>query len=307
MLWLAGLMGLFTVGALGVIDLDGSSDDEEQEGAEETGQTNPPADESVDVSPVTVQAGDSSDPQISGTDGNDILYGSDTADWIEGGAGDDIMHGENGADTLSGGEGNDTITGGNGDDILTGGAGDDALQGSDGDDLASGGDGNDAVQGGLGSDTLSGGAGSDTLFGGWGDDLVNGVEDDPDTAAIEDTDDADYLNGGGGNDTIIAGNDDIVTSGEGADTIVGGSWITDGNAIDIVDFDAADDNILLIFEDETDIPDISLVSDPQNPEITQVFMDGFAVANILNGASISIEDISVMPLSLAQSAGMAPA
>ncbi|MEM6373370.1 MAG: calcium-binding protein, partial [Pseudomonadota bacterium] len=136
---------------------------------------------------------------------------------------------------------------------------------------------------------------------------VNGVEDDPDTGALDDTDDSDYLNGGGGDDIVIAGNDDVVTSGEGADTIVGGSWIEDGRAMDIMDFDAQDDNILLIYDDDADVPDIRLEADPDDPEVTQVFMDGIAVANILNGADISIEDISIMPLSLAQSAGMAPA
>ena len=35
-------------------------------------------------------------------------------------------------------------------------------------------------------------------------------------------------------------------------------------------------------------------------------MDGVAVANVLNGADIAIEDIAIMPLSLAQAAGMVP-
>ncbi|WP_413849888.1 hypothetical protein [Tateyamaria sp.] len=144
------------------------------------------------------------------------------------------------------------------------------------------------------------------MFGGWGDDVINGVEDDPDTAEADDIDGSDYLNGGSGDDIIVAGNDDMVTSGEGADTVVGGTWIADDPAMDIVDFDSEDDNILLVYEDGTEVPDVSLLADPDDPDVTQVFMDGVAVANILNGADIGMDDISIMPLSLAQSAGMAP-
>lgn len=82
---------------------------------------------------------------LTGTDGNDTLYGveqggdqedtiyggagDDTiyayapnytdsdANWLYGEAGADTIYGGSGADTLSGGDGNDTITGGNGNDI----------------------------------------------------------------------------------------------------------------------------------------------------------------------------------------------
>ncbi|MCE7887049.1 MAG: calcium-binding protein, partial [Alphaproteobacteria bacterium PRO2] len=92
---------------------------------------------------------------LTGTSGNDILYGveqgGDQEDTIYGGAGDDIIHayapnytdsdsnwlygeagsdtiyGGSGADTLSGGDGNDTITGGNGNDIYIYNTGNDAF------------------------------------------------------------------------------------------------------------------------------------------------------------------------------------
>lgn len=82
---------------------------------------------------------------LTGTDGNDILYGveqggdqedtiyggagddtiyayaptySDSdSNWLYGEAGNDTIYGGSGADTLSGGDGNDKITGGNGNDI----------------------------------------------------------------------------------------------------------------------------------------------------------------------------------------------
>lgn len=53
---------------------------------------------------------------IQGTNGNDTLVGSDTADQIQGLGGDDLLIGGAGFDTLSGGLGNDTLRGGQGAD-----------------------------------------------------------------------------------------------------------------------------------------------------------------------------------------------
>lgn len=303
MLWLTGLMGLLAVGALGVIDMGGDSDNDAPEG----GVVDVPLPDGGDGETLTTpEFFVTPDPENIGTDGIDSLHGTDASDSIQGGAGTDGMHGEDGNDSLSGEDGEDTIFGGNGDDMLHGGTGNDSLHGSDGNDMVHAGEGDDAVWGGLGSDTLIGGAGDDTLLGGWGNDVVSGVEDNRDTAELDDSDTGDLLNGGGGNDTLIAGNDDVVVAGDGTDTVVSGSWITEGHAIDIIDFDSEDDNILLVYEDEADIPSITLEADPYDPSVTQVLLDGIAVANVLYGAEISMEDVSIMPLSLAQSAGMAP-
>lgn len=299
MLWLVGLMGLLAVGAFGVIDMESNSDDETDDEVLETGSTEQ---DNLSIETSTISGTDQE-----GSDESEILQGSDENDRISGGAGDDDLNGADGDDLLDGDAGDDLLVGENGNDSLNGGAGNDRLIGSAGDDVTEGGDGDDVIHGGLGADSLNGGLGADTLFGGWDDDVVNGVVDtDPDDDQLEDVDAADYLNGGGGDDVIIAGRDDVVTSGEGVDTIVGGSWISDGHAMDIMDFDPEDDNILLIYDDGTDVPDISLSSDPEDPDTTRVVMNGIVVANILNGASIGLEDISVIPLSLAQSAGMAP-
>ncbi|MDP1862715.1 MAG: calcium-binding protein [Thiobacillus sp.] len=72
---------------------------------------------------------------MSGTEGNDILYGFATSDSISGGGGDDLLFGMGGADTLLGGAGNDTIDGGDGDDFIDGGAGNDTLKGGAGQNL----------------------------------------------------------------------------------------------------------------------------------------------------------------------------
>ena len=49
-----------------------------------------------------------------GTDGNESLYGWDTADVLDGGEGDDNLYGYNGDDLLKGGEGDDSLYGGEG-------------------------------------------------------------------------------------------------------------------------------------------------------------------------------------------------
>jgi len=114
---------------------------------------------------------------LTGTDGDDLLSGSDLADTISGGAGNDSIAGHDGADVLNGGNGDDTIDGGNGDDeirdegganVLHGGAGNDTIwaiaynatpqsstvDGGSGDDLIFA-HPNDIVWGGTGADKIT--------------------------------------------------------------------------------------------------------------------------------------------------------
>ncbi|KJV07464.1 calcium-binding protein [Methylocucumis oryzae] len=107
---------------------------------------------------------------ISGTDGDDRLYGYDTADIIDGLNGNDGIYGLAGNDTLIGGNGDDVIDGGDGRDVIFGGNGNDVLAGGTGGDRLKGGDGNDRLYGGQG-DTLDGGAGDDTFESGEGNEL----------------------------------------------------------------------------------------------------------------------------------------
>ena len=62
---------------------------------------------------------------------------------------------------MSGTSGNDTLFGGANDDVLNGESGDDELYGDDGNDLLQGNNGNDTLQGGSGIDILEGGGGAD--------------------------------------------------------------------------------------------------------------------------------------------------
>jgi Ca2+-binding RTX toxin-like protein len=113
---------------------------------------------------------------IVGTDGNDIIHGTDKADVIWGGPGDDKIYGGLGNDIICGGPGDDLIHGGRGNDWIEGGAGTDRVFGDLGDDHVSGGAGNqDEVSGGLGIDTVNGGPGNEDLVrGDYGYDRMDG-------------------------------------------------------------------------------------------------------------------------------------
>ena len=81
---------------------------------------------------------------IDGSNGDDVILGSDGADMINGGNGDDIICGGGGDDTINGGSGEDTLYGGDGNDVLNGEKGDDTLFGEAGTDQADGGKSDDA-------------------------------------------------------------------------------------------------------------------------------------------------------------------
>lgn len=101
---------------------------------------------------------------ITGTEGNDGLYGYGGNDTLYGLGGADKLYGGAGDDLLDGGAGNDTLQGHEGNDTLIGGDGDDVLYGQEGDDILDGGAGNDTLASGPGNDTLTGGSGADRFL-----------------------------------------------------------------------------------------------------------------------------------------------
>ncbi|MCP1167023.1 calcium-binding protein [Limimaricola litoreus] len=167
--------------------------------------------------------------------GNDHVDLRDGDDRALGGDGADEMHGGRGADALRGEEGDDALWGHVGDDALWGDAGHDRLSGGDGADLLRGGAGADALAGDLGDDDLDGGDGRDVLHGGAGDDRLSGASDGA----------ADWLNGGDGDDEIHAGAGDTAHGGTGGDLFALRSMEA-GEAAVIVDFDAAQDQIMVL-------------------------------------------------------------
>ncbi|MGY1723693.1 ExeM/NucH family extracellular endonuclease [Blastococcus sp. SYSU DS0533] len=90
-------------------------------------------------------------PTVVGTDGDDVLPGTNQADVIMGLGGDDVLAGLNGEDVICGGAGDDRLAGGNGEDVLSGGFGADELAGDNGADVVVGGPGADRLDQGRGS------------------------------------------------------------------------------------------------------------------------------------------------------------
>ncbi len=336
MLWLAGLLGVFAVGAFSFVDTGSSADDGENDGTlNDTGAENGDLatdagtgaeDIGLDLAPQHVSipgegdieqpmvsdqiiaggtgnddlAGGSGNDQINGYAGddglfggagNDDMHGNVGQDTLVGGADTDTLHGEDGQDALLGGPGNDSLFGHNDSDLIIGGGGNDELNGGTGNDVLRGGDGNDALLGGQDNDFLSGGAGADTLMGGWGNDVLSGLHD-PSANSDGPESDVDYLNGGGGDDTIMAGAGDIVTSGDGFDDIFLGDLNTGGDAVQIVDYNAEQDNLVLVWDHANNPdPNVEVVADEQNPDLSTIFVNGVEVASVSGSGPVDASDI----------------
>ncbi|MDQ0794238.1 calcium-binding protein [Streptomyces sp. B1I3] len=91
---------------------------------------------------------------LHGGDGMDHLMGDSSNQQMWGGRGDDMIEGYGGDDTVHAGPGDDRAMGGDGRDILLGGPGNDTLDGEGGDDLVCGGAGKDALEGGPGRNII---------------------------------------------------------------------------------------------------------------------------------------------------------
>ncbi len=81
---------------------------------------------------------------VTGSFGNDVIYGGTGHDTLNGNDGSDRLSGDDGHDVINGGNGNDELLGGNGNDILNGGNGDDTLFSDVGYDMLDGGEGSDS-------------------------------------------------------------------------------------------------------------------------------------------------------------------
>jgi hypothetical protein len=174
---------------------------------------------------------------LSGLDGRDVITGLAQADYLAGDDGGDALFGNQGNDTLDGGRGKDFMFAGNGDDFARGGLDDDLLKGENGADRLDGDTGNDFLFGNTGNDSLSGGEGNDSIFAGNENDVVKGDADDDylvgengnDILGGDDGNDAmfgnsgsDVLDGDSGNDTLLGGRDsDTLFGGMGEDILRG--------------------------------------------------------------------------------------
>lgn len=192
------------------------------------------------VAPVGAQEleCDGSPATLIGTEGDDVLVGTDEYDVILGLGGNDIIRGGDGFNIICAGDGDDVVYGGatahiyggpgndklvggaladrlygeEGDDDIRGGGGEDRILGQSGDDILRGGKDNDLILAGAGKNRTYGGKGNDMIFGGGGRDFISGGPD------------SDDMYGGAGNDTIRGGTDlDALYGGDGNDILNGGA------------------------------------------------------------------------------------
>ncbi len=322
MLGLAGLLGALMVGFVAEGMISGTDDTPEDE-------TDALGDEELEVDPegedlladdsalVLVNGGSTEDDTIAGDDGANVINGGDGVDLIHGGdgndeihgdagnddiwgadgndelwgdAGDDALHGQDGDDTLRGGDGVDELFGYGGDDALFGDAGDDNLIGGHGADTLDGGDGNDSLEGGEGNDVLFGGLGADTLMGNDGNDTLSGVVLD---GAGQDTDLQDFINGGAGHDTLTLGSGDVGSGGTGSDSFILGDWIAEDAAATIMDFDAAEDQILVQYDGADGEPELTVTNDGGG---SQILMDGVIVAELPTMVGLTVAQVSLVAI-----------
>ncbi|MFW9261871.1 beta strand repeat-containing protein [Nostoc sp. CALU 546] len=175
------------------------------------------------------------DDYLVGSNGNDTLRSGNGNDTIDGGAGDDFLDISlsTGNHLLNGGNGNDSLQAlsydydefGNfvsgsisGDNTLNGGAGNDYLDvsGSTGNNLLNGGDGNDILN--------ASGTGNNLLYGGDGNDILNASGTGNNLLYGGDGNDSLIASGASGNNTVNGGNgDDTLRGGSGDSILIGGS------------------------------------------------------------------------------------
>lgn len=84
-----------------------------------------------------------------------------------------------------------------------------------------------------------------------------------------------------------------MTAGDGTDTIVTGDWITgEDDAAQLMDFDRTEDQLVVLYDIiEHPNPEVEIVTDPEMPGVSHVFVDGTEIAQVHGNGPITARDI----------------
>ena len=107
--------------------------------------------------------------------------------------------------------------------------------------------------------------------------------------------DVDTIFGGYGEDTIYAGANDIIDTGEGADTLVTGVWMDGLAAATVVDFDPAEDVLVYQYDPSAPTPVITFENGPDDN--AQMMVDDHATLVIENVdfTTLDTDNVFLMP------------
>ncbi len=89
-----------------------------------------------------------------------------------------------------------------------------------------------------------------------------------------------------------------------------GDWIMQGTPSEPLDYTPGSDSLVVVWDDLADTagePRVDVAPDPYDPEVMHVTMNGSSVAEIYGEPALEAQDLTVIPLSSAMIAGLAPA
>ena len=225
---------------------------------------------------------------------------------ITGTLGDDQLFGSFHAETVDGLAGNDTIFADGGDDLIYG----NGPEGGFGDPLA--GPGDNLIFAGLGNDTIFAGYQSDTVYGGDGDDSIDGAGVFASSGAggsiTAARDFGDLLYGGAGQDRIDGeGGSDTLFGGSGSDALIGNlgrDEMTGGWGADVFQFafrsapgvfasdtgtDAATRDVILDFHPGQDRIDLQAYANWTDGTQAPVFLGG---GDFTGGSALQVRAVT---------------
>ncbi|MEA5572729.1 glycerophosphodiester phosphodiesterase family protein [Calothrix sp. UHCC 0171] len=111
--------------------------------------------------------------QIQGTEGDDVLYGSDKDELFAAGAGNNTIYGNEGQNIFIAGNGNNIAYGGSGNDVFFFGNGNNLIYANEGINKITTGSGNDLIYGGSQADVIYSGVGDDLIYANEGNNVIS--------------------------------------------------------------------------------------------------------------------------------------